>query len=127
MPAPLAFSVAPAATDQPPSSVPPVHCAWPLSTAALPVRVPLAKLRFDDVKAPLKVDAVFTTTLPAPVNTLPALKVLLPPKVMVPVCASMVPLLTTLMAVELPICVLPVPALLRSVPLLVKVLAVPPP
>ena len=89
--------------------------------------MPLAKLRFDDVKAPLKADAVFTCTLPAPVNTVPALKMLLPPKTMVPVCASTVPLLTMFKAVKSPISVMPVPPLLRSVPLLMNVLAAPPP
>ena len=107
--APAAFSVAPEATVQPPAIDPPVHCAWPFSTAPLPVWVPAASVRFDEVKAPLKVDAVFTTTLPAPVNTVPALKVLLPPKAMLPVCASTVPLLTMFKAVESPISVTPVP------------------
>ncbi len=57
-------------------------------------------------------------------NWLPALKVaLLPAKSIVPVCASMMPLLTKKID---PIDVTPTPPLLRKVPLLLKVGVAPP-
>ena len=61
--------------------------------------------------------------MPAPVNTLPSLKMFGPPeRRMVPVCASIVPLLTKLGPLTT---VAPVPPLLRKMPLLMKV--APPP
>ena len=76
------------------------------------------------MKPPLNAALVSTNTDPAPVKMLPALKVLSPPpKRIVPVCASIVPLL---MKPIWPMVVMPVPALLRNVPLLVKLVAAPP-
>ena len=110
---------------QVPLRLPPVKRTVPPSAALLPWKVPLLSSRLLDVKAPLKVLVpLFMATVPAPVNTEPALKVELPGKLRVPVCASSVPLLTKPMPPLM--VVLPAPPVLRKVPVLVKLGPAPP-
>ena len=118
-----AVSVEPLVTFHVPENVPAFQSAAPDSAALFPENVPLLKSRLVELIAPLNAALLLMALMPAPVNALPELNVaLLPLNAIVPVWASIVPLLTKVLAIV----VLPSPADFRKIPLLLKVDVAPP-